>query len=155
VLLNVMSETERPSGMNGINDDVIEQFRGNNGVISSGMFKGARLLLLTTTGAKSGKTRVNPLAYTRDGERYVVIASKSGAPTHPDWYHNVAANPTVTVEAATSSGVEQFQARASIAQGEERQRLFDAQAKVMPGFAEYQRKTTRQIPVVILQPLKG
>jgi deazaflavin-dependent oxidoreductase (nitroreductase family) len=146
-----MSETERTLGMNAVDEDVIGQFRRNNGVITSGMFKGARLLLLTTTGARSGKTRVNPLAYTRDGERYVVIASKGGAPTNPDWYHNVVANPVVTVEAATRSGVERFQARATIAEGEERQRLFDAQAKIMPGFADYQRRTTRQLPVVALE----
>ena len=137
--------------MHDVNIDVIEQFRGNNGVITSGMFKGARLLLLTTTGAKTGQTRVNPLAYTRDGEKYVVIASKGGAPTHPDWYHNVVAHPAVTVEAATPSGVERFEARARVAEGEERQRLFDAQASVMPGFADYQRKTQRQIPVVVLE----
>ena len=137
--------------MHDVNIDVIEQFRGNNGIITSGMFKGARLLLLTTTGAKTGQTRVNPLAYTRDGEKYVVIASKGGAPTHPDWYHNVVAHPAVTVEAATPSGVERFEARARVAEGEERQRLFDAQARVMPGFADYQRKTQRQIPVVVLE----
>jgi deazaflavin-dependent oxidoreductase (nitroreductase family) len=146
-----MSETERPHSMNAINEDVIEQFRSNNGVISSGMFKGARLLLLTTTGAKSGKTRVNPLAYTRDGERLVVIASKGGSPTHPDWYHNVVANPAVSVEVATRTGVEHSHARATVAEGEERQRLYDAQARIMPGFADYQRNTKRQIPVVILE----
>src|SRR5688572_24452001 len=105
-----MSETP----MQNVNKEVIEQFRSNNGVISSGMFKGARLLLLTTTGAKSGKTRVNPLAFSRDGERYVVIASKGGAPTHPDWYHNVVANPDVTVDVATASGTENFKARARV-----------------------------------------
>jgi deazaflavin-dependent oxidoreductase (nitroreductase family) len=137
--------------MQDVNRDVIEQFRGNNGVITSGMFKGARLLLLTTTGARSGKTRINPLAFTRGDDRYVVIASKGGAPTHPDWYHNVVAHPDVTVEVATRSGTEQFAARARVAQGDERQRLFDAQAAIMPGFAEYQRKTARQIPVVVLE----
>ncbi len=145
-----MTETQE-ARFADINRDVIEQFRGNNGTISSGMFKGARLLLLTTTGAKSGQTRVNPLAFTRDGERYVVIASKGGAPTSPDWYHNVVANPEVSVEVATPAGVERFNARARVAQGEERQRLYDAQAAVMPGFAEYQRKTARQIPVVVLE----
>ena len=139
--------------MNDVNRDVIEQFRGNGGTISSGMFKGARLLLLSTTGAKSGKTRINPLAFTRDGDRYVVIASKGGAPTHPDWYHNIVTKPDVTVEVATRSGIDRFQARASVAQGEERQRLFDAQAAIMPGFADYQRKTTRQIPVVVLSKI--
>ena len=135
--------------MQNVNKEVIEQFRGNDGVISSGMFKGARLLLLTTTGAKSGKTRVNPLAFSRDGGSYVVIASKGGAPTHPDWYHNVVANPDVTVDVATGSGTKNFKARARVAEGDERQRLYDAQAAIMPGFADYQRKTTRQIPVVV------
>ena len=80
-----------------------------------------------------------------------MIGSKGGAPTHPDWYHNVVAHSAVSVEAATPSGVERFKARARVAEGKERQRLFDAQAKVMPGFAEYQRKTQRQIPVVVLE----
>src|SRR5215207_2047036 len=140
-----MSETQRSNPRNNINRDVIDQFRGNRGTISSGMFKGARLLLLSTTGARSGKPRINPLAFTRDGDRYVVIASKGGAPTHPDWYHNIVTNPEVTVEVATGSGIDRFQARASVAHGEERQRLFDAQAAILPGFAEYQRKTARQI----------
>ena len=146
-----MTETHRSNPMNDINRDVIEQFKGNDGTISSGMFKGARLLLLTTTGAKSGKTRVNPLAYTRDGDRFVVIASKGGSPTNPDWYHNVVANPDVILDVATASGTEHFRGRARVAEGEERQRLFDAQAAVMPGFADYQRRTTRQIPVVVLE----
>jgi deazaflavin-dependent oxidoreductase (nitroreductase family) len=147
-----MTQTQRPV-FTDINRDVIEQFRSNNGKISSGMFKGARLLLLTTTGAKSGKTRINPLAFTRDGDRYVVIASKGGAPAHPDWYHNVVSNPEVSVEIATGSGIDRFRARARVAQGDERQRLYDAQAAIMPGFAEYQRKTTREIPVVVLERL--
>ena len=133
--------------MRDINIDVVEQFRTNHGQIQSGMFKGARLLLLTTTGAKSGKTRINPLAFTRDGENYVIIASKGGSPTHPDWYHNLVANPDVTVEV----GTERIDVRARVAQGEERDRLFAAQAALMPGFAEYQRKTARQIPVVVLE----
>lgn len=133
--------------MRDINTDVVEQFRTNHGQIQSGMFKGARLLLLTTTGAKSGKTRINPLAFTRDGENYVIIASKGGSPTHPDWYHNLVANPDVTVEV----GTERIDVRARVAQGEERDRLYAAQAALMPGFAEYQRNTTRQIPVVVLE----
>jgi deazaflavin-dependent oxidoreductase (nitroreductase family) len=106
-------------------------------------------LLLTTTGAKTGKTRVNPLAYTRDGRRYVVLASKGGAPTNPDWYHNVVANPDVVVEV----GPEKFQARAMLAEGAERERLFNAQASKMPNFGEYQAKTSRLIPVIVLEPL--
>src|SRR6266545_6701395 len=137
-----MSETRPTALMNDINVDVIEQFRTNIGSIFSGMFKGARLLLLTTTGAKSGKKRVNPLAFTRDGDNYVVIASKGGSPTHPDWYRNLVANPQVTVEV----GTQRFEARARVAGGTERDRLYAAQAAIMPGFADYQRKTSRQIP---------
>jgi deazaflavin-dependent oxidoreductase (nitroreductase family) len=138
--------------MNAINRDVIEQFQKNEGRIESGMFKGARLLLLTTKGARSGQSRVNPLAYTRDGDNYVIIASKGGAPTHPDWYHNVVAHPDVSVEVSTATGVKRFAAHARVAEGEERERLYAAQAAIMPGFAEYQRKTSRQIPVVVLEP---
>ncbi|MBV9328275.1 MAG: nitroreductase family deazaflavin-dependent oxidoreductase [Chloroflexi bacterium] len=147
-----MSQTDPNAPRNAINIDVIQQFRQNDGKIESGMFKGARLLLLTTTGAKSGQTRVNPLAFTRDGHNYVVIASKGGAPSHPDWYRNLVAHPDVTVEVSTSDGSRRFAARARVAQGAERDRLFAAQAAVMPGFAEYQRKTSRQIPVVVLEP---
>jgi deazaflavin-dependent oxidoreductase (nitroreductase family) len=139
-----MSENQ-PTIPANFNEEIIEQFRTNNGTMVSGMFKGAPLLLLTTTGARSGQTRINPLAYTRDGDRYVVIASKGGAPTHPDWYHNVVAHPEVTIEV----GPGRFQARASVPEGAERDRLYDAQAAVMPGFAEYQRNTTRRIPVVV------
>jgi len=147
-----MSQTDPNATRNAINVDVIEQFHKNDGKIESGMFKGARLLLLTTTGARSGQTRVNPLAFTRDGGNYVVIASKGGAPSNPDWYRNLVAHPDVTVEVSTTSGTERFSARARVAQGEERERLYAAQATVMPGFAEYQRKTSRQIPVVVLEP---
>jgi deazaflavin-dependent oxidoreductase (nitroreductase family) len=129
------------------NHDLIDQFRANSGEIKEGMFKGAPILLLTHTGAKSGTTYTTPLAYTRDGDRYVVIASKGGAPTNPAWYHNLVANPVTIVEV----GPEKFQARADVAQGEERDRLFDAQAALMPGFAEYQRNTTRRIPVIVLE----
>lgn len=147
-----MSQTDPNARFNAINVDVIDQFHKNDGRIDSGMFKGARLLLLTTTGAKSGQTRVNPLAFTRDGDNYVVIASKGGSPTHPDWYHNVVAHPDVNVEVSTAEGVKRFAAHASVARGAERQRLYSAQAAIMPGFAEYQRKTSRQIPVVVLEP---
>ena len=147
-----MTETRPAEAWNNVNSDVVAQFRSDNGKISSGMFKGARLLLLTTTGAKSGKERINPLAFTRDGDNYVIIASKGGSPTHPDWYYNILANPEVGVEVATHSGVDQFAAHARIAEGDERQRLYDAQAAVMPNFAEYQKKTSREIPVVVLEP---
>jgi deazaflavin-dependent oxidoreductase (nitroreductase family) len=134
--------------MNDFNSEIIEQFRANSGTMTSGPFKGAPVLLLNSKGAKSGQTRVSPLVYTRDGDRYVVIASKGGAPTNPDWYHNVVANPEVTLEV----GPQRFLAKAVVADGAERDRLYDAQAARMPNFAEYQRKTTRRIPVVILEP---
>jgi deazaflavin-dependent oxidoreductase (nitroreductase family) len=144
-----MSEIQASGPPTNFNQDIIDQFRANNGTMVSGMFKGAPLLLLTSTGAKSGQTRINPLAYSRDGDRYVIIASKNGAPTNPDWYHNVVAHPEVTVEV----GPDRFPARAVVAEGAERDRLYSAQAALMPGFAEYERKTTRRIPVVILEPI--
>lgn len=132
-----------------INRDVVEQFRANGGEIKEGMFKGSPIVLLTTKGAKTGAIHTTPLVHTRDGDRYVVIASKGGAPTNPAWYHNLVANPTVTVEV----GPEKFEARATVAQGQERDRLFHAQAALMPGFAAYQRNTTRRIPVVVFERL--
>ena len=141
-----MSETRTPA-WNNFNQDLIDQFRANQGTIPEGQFKGRALLLLTTTGARSGKRYTAPLAFTRDGDDYVVIASKGGAPTNPDWYHNLVANPRVTVEV----GPEAFEATARVAQGDERERLFAAQAALMPGFAEYQVKTTRQLPVIVLE----
>src|SRR5438874_13652739 len=117
-----------PEAMRKFNEDVITQFRANSGEIKSGMFAGAPILLLTTIGAKSGERRTMPLAFTRDGDSYVVIASKGGAPTHPAWFHNLVANPVVTVEV----GPESFAAKATVPDGDERDRLFDAQAALMP-----------------------
>ena len=131
------------------NTNLIADLRANQGQATSGPFRGGTVLILTTTGAKSGETRENPLAYTRTGDDYVVIASKGGAPTHPAWFHNLLANPEVKVEVLG----ETIPVRARVAEGEEHQRLYDAQAAVMPGFADYQRKTTRKIPVVVLEPL--
>ena len=144
-----MPETEpdeKTTDYNEFNRKLIEEFRANGGKVG-GMFAGAPLLLLTTTGARSGQPRVAPLAYTTDNGRVVVIASKGGAPTHPDWFHNLRANPEVTVEL----GTETFPARATIPAGAERQRLFEQMAAQMPNFAEYQRNTTRQLPVVVLE----
>lgn len=134
--------------VNDWNRKVIEEFRANGGKVG-GRFEGKTLALLHTRGAKSGQARINPLACIRDGERYVVIASKAGAPTHPDWYYNVAAHPTVTVE----YGTEIFQAQATIAAEPERTRLYNKMIEIMPGFAEYQQKAGRVIPVIILTPL--
>ena len=124
------------------NRQVIEEFHANAGKVNGG----TSMLLLVTMGARSGKQRVNPLAYTTDGERLVVIASKGGAPNNPDWYHNVVAHPDVTVEV----GTETFEARATVAEGAERDDLYAKQAAIMPNFAEYQAKTTRKIPVIVL-----
>lgn len=132
--------------MNEFNDRIVEEFRANGGKVGK-PFEGAPMILVTTTGARSGRTRTSPLVYTRDGDRYVIIASYAGAPKHPAWYHNLVANPEVTVEVGTES----FTARASTAEGEERRRLYDAQAALMPNFTEYQEKTTREIPVVVLE----
>jgi deazaflavin-dependent nitroreductase family protein len=131
------------------NQKIIDEFRANAGKVG-GPFAGATLLLLHTTGAKSGQQRINPVAYVTDGDRLVIIASKGGAPTNPDWYYNLVANPLATVEV----GTEKFSVRATIAQEPERTRLYNQMVTVMPGFAEYQRKTTRTIPVVILTRVK-
>ena len=127
---------------------MIDDFRakGGKGIAHFG----DRLLLLTTTGAKSGRTLTAPLAYHRDGDRYVVAASKGGAPTHPGWYHNLLANPDATVEV----GTEKFRVRAKpLAKGPERDRLYAEHARRMPdlGFAGYPQKTKRVIPVVVLE----
>ena len=133
------------SGPKDWNHGIIEEFRANDGVVG-GHFVNTALLLLHTTGAKSGLKRVNPLAYLTDGDRLVVIASKAGAPTHPDWYHNIVANPEVSVEV----GGEQYRARASITEEPERTQLYEKMVAKNPGFAEYLRKTTRVIPAIIL-----
>jgi len=127
------------------NEGVVEGFRASGGV-APGRWANQPLLLLTTIGARSGQPRTTPLLYSTDGDRFVVIASKGGEPTHPDWYRNLVANPDVTLEV----GGETFPARAEVAEGSERRRLFDQQAAQMPFFAEYERKTPREIPVVVL-----
>ena len=127
------------------NIPVIEEFRKNGGKVAGR--PGGSLLLLTTTGAKTGKKRTTPLMYTRDGERFVVIASKGGSPTNPDWYHNIVAKPSVSVEV----GAETFEAKALIAKGRERDELYTKQAELYPFFADYQKKVTRAIPVIVLE----
>lgn len=134
------------AGQNDFNLKIIEEFRANGGE-TFGMFKGRPLLLLTTTGAKSGESRTTPLVYSKDGDRVVIIASMGGAPKHPAWYLNLAANPAVSVEL----GTEKFAATASSAVGAERDRLYAQQAEMMPAFKEYEQKTTRRIPVVLLE----
>jgi deazaflavin-dependent oxidoreductase (nitroreductase family) len=132
------------------NTTIIEEFRANEGKVG-GPFAGTPLLLLTTTGRKSGKTRTNPVAYLADGNRWLVFASKAGAPTDPDWYRNLVANPHVTVEV----GTETFAATAAVLEGEERDRMYAEQARRNPGFADYQSKTDRVIPVVALARVDG
>jgi deazaflavin-dependent oxidoreductase (nitroreductase family) len=133
--------------MSDWNSKIIEEFRANGGKVGGG-FEGAPLLLLHTTGAKSGQERVNPLAYQEiDGDRIAVFASKAGAPTNPDWYHNLRANPKVTVEV----GSETFPAVARVAEADERERIWERQKQDWPGFADYEQKTERSIPVVILE----
>ena len=129
---------------NAFNKDVIAQFRATGGQVPGRKYP---LILLTTTGAKSGLPRTTPLNYSIDGDRIVVIASKAASPTHPDWYHNLLANPEAVIERAT----EIFRVRATVAEGDERERLFNAQAALMPFFADYQQQTTRQIPVIIFE----
>jgi deazaflavin-dependent oxidoreductase (nitroreductase family) len=131
---------------NEFNRTVIDEFRQNGGKVG-GDFKGAPMILITYTGAKSGKTYTTPLVYTRDGDRYVVIASKGGAPADPLWFGNLVANPDVTVEV----GTERFPARARVTEGDERARLFRAQADLMPNFDDYAKATSRAIPVVVLE----
>jgi deazaflavin-dependent oxidoreductase (nitroreductase family) len=127
------------------NTKIIEEFRANEGRVG-GPFTDAPMLLLTTTGRRTGERRTNPMMYMADGDRLLVFASKGGAPTHPDWYHNLVADPRVTVEVGTES----YQAHATALQGDERDRLYAEQSRRYPGFAEYQRNTSRVIPVVAL-----
>ena len=131
--------------VNDWNKKIIEEFRTNGGKVG-GNFEGRTLLLLHTKGAKSGEERINPVAYTTDGDKLVVIASKGGAPSHPDWYHNIVAHPHLTVEV----GTETFEVDAAVTEEPERSRLYDKMVEVMPGFADYKAKTTRQIPVIVL-----
>jgi len=129
------------------NAQVIEEFRANDGKVG-GNFEGAPLLLLHSIGAKSGEPRLHPVMYLKDGERYVVFASKAGAPTHPAWYHNLKANPETEIEV----GADIIPVTAVEATGDERDELFDRQAGIFSAFGEYAEKTSRTIPVVLLNP---
>lgn len=134
--------------MNDFNTQVIEEFRANAGVVG-GPFEGAPLLLLHHTGAKSGKGYVTPLVYRRDGEQYVIFASKAGAPSHPAWYHNLKANPDISIEVGTDT----LPVRAGEADEPDRARLFAAQAHDSPQFADYEKSAgDRTIPVLTLTP---
>ncbi len=131
--------------MNERNAGVIEEFRANAGQIG-GRFKGAPMVLLTATGAKTGQRRTTPLVCLPEGDRLYVFASRGGAPHNPAWYHNLRANPKVTVE----FGSETYEAEAKVLTGEERDRVYARQSELRPQYAEYQRNTTRKIPVVAL-----
>jgi len=129
--------------------NLIADLREHNGQVTQGPMAGRPLMLLTTKGAKTGESRLAIVTYTRDGGRYVICASKGGAPTNPAWYHNLVAHPVVSVEA----GGEVFEARATETDGEERQRLWDNHAEQRPEFRDYPQKTTRKIPVILLDRL--
>ncbi|RSD19160.1 nitroreductase family deazaflavin-dependent oxidoreductase [Amycolatopsis eburnea] len=136
-----------PADMNDFNKQVVDEFRANDGVVG-GYFEGKNVLLLTTTGAKSGEPRLSPLVYTTDGDRYVVAASMGGAPKNPAWYHNLVANPKVTLEV----GTEKFEATATvIADRAERDRLYAGMVAHAEGFADYEKKTDRLIPIVVFE----
>lgn len=133
------------------NRALIEDLRANRGKPSGGPFRGAQVLILTTKGARSGELREHPLAYSRDGEYHVVVASKGGAPTNPAWFHNLVANPIVTVEVLG----DKFQAKATVVKDDEDyERLYAQHAAIMPGFNEYRQKTSRKIPVIVLEPIE-
>ena len=131
------------------NEATINEFHAKAGK-GVGPF-GDQLILLTTKGARSGKERISPVMYHRDGERYIVVASKGGAPDNPDWYNNLKSNPVARVEVGTATGTETFEVRAREAEGEERERMFADRVAIAPGFGEYERMTSRKIPVMILE----
>jgi len=136
-----------PRDPNSFNERIIEEFRSTGGK-PGGMFEGMPMLILHTTGAKSGKERLNPLAYQNVGDHWAVFASKAGATTNPDWYHNVVADPHVSIEI----GTETVDTVARIAEGDERNRIWDAQKAKYPNFAEYEQTAGgREIPVVVLE----
>jgi deazaflavin-dependent oxidoreductase (nitroreductase family) len=129
------------------NTGIIEEFRANGGKVG-GQFEGAPLLLLHTTGAKTGHEHVTPVMYRPVGGGYAVFASKAGAPNNPDWYHNLVANPSVRAEIGTQT----LPLTARVAEGDEREQIWTAHKAANPGFADYEKKTSRQIPVVLLEP---
>jgi len=132
---------------NDWNRQTVEEFRANKGQVG-GIWEGRPLLLLTTTGAKSGQRRTNPMMYLREGDRLFVFASRGGGPTNPDWYHNLVAHPEVTVEI----GDQTYPAIAKPVTGEERDSIYARWAQQYPQFGEYQEQTSRSIPVIELTP---
>jgi deazaflavin-dependent oxidoreductase (nitroreductase family) len=129
-----------------MDQQIIEEFRGNAGVVG-GYFEGKPLLLLHSTGAKSGAARIHPLMFSRDGDRLVIFATVGGAPKNPGWYHNLVANPDTVVEV----GTETFPVKASVAGPDDRERLWERHKTEYPQFAQVEAKTTRQIPVILLE----
>jgi deazaflavin-dependent oxidoreductase (nitroreductase family) len=135
------------SAVPDFNAQTIAEFRANGGKVG-GPFEGAPLLLLHSVGANTGETHINPVMYLPDNDRYVVFASKGGAPTNPAWYHNLKAHPDLTIEV----GSDKLEVTASEAKGAEHDQLYGRQAAAYPQFAEYQSKTSRVIPVIVLTP---
>jgi deazaflavin-dependent oxidoreductase (nitroreductase family) len=142
-----LTDTDPRAAFAAMTEALIVDHRAHHGQVTSGPFAGRPVLLLTTTGALSGQPRLAPLVFTRDGDHYVILGSKGGAPTHPAWYHNLLANPVVTLEV----GGETFTARARVTEGAERERLWAQHVAINPNFAEYQTRTSRVIPVVVLE----
>ena len=134
--------------MSDFNSNLIDQIRAGDGRLTDGPFAGRQVLVLTTTGAKSGEKRETPLVYSRDGDDIVIIASMGGAPSHPAWYHNIVANPRVTIEVDGAK----IEATARITEGDERRRLYDQHAELHESFTEYETQTGgRVIPVILLR----
>lgn len=143
----VSRREERMTDFNEFNRGVIAEFRSNAGKVG-GPFDGAPMILVHHTGAKSGKAYVTPLVYSRDGDAYVIIASKAGAPDDPQWFHNIVAHPDLTIEV----GADTIRVHARVAEGDDRARLYRVQADAMSNFDEYAKLTTREIPVLVLEP---
>lgn len=135
-----------PSDMHAFNQNLIDEFRANDGKLS-GRMANSTLLLLTTTGARSGQPRTVPLGYGRDGDRLIVVAANAGAPAHPDWYHNLLANPDVTVELPG----ERFAARAVVLERADREHIIARQGEIVPWLPAQQQKTSREIPIVAFE----
>ena len=131
---------------NDPNADVIREFRENAGKVG-GRFEGATLLLLHSIGAKSGEKRVAPVVYKGDGDRYIIFASRAGGPKNPAWYHNLVANPEVSIEL----GTETIEVVARVTEGEERSEIWEPWKAEVPTFAEYEQRTDREIPVIVLE----
>ena len=135
--------------MSDWNDRVIAEFRANDGVVG-GAFEGSRLLLITTIGARTGETRVSPVAFTDEGDTRILIASKAGAASHPGWFHNILANPNVHVEASTAAGIEEYDAIASLFPEEWREQRYRQIVASRPAFAKYWTNEQKTIPLVVL-----